>query len=80
MKSDDPSDAVRQIVAWADAYSEGTIEPLSDEEMERASEALAKGRRQHRSPPRPLGSHPGGGHREAGKRGAGAAEGRRVTH
>lgn len=39
MKHDDPSNALRQIVQWADAYSGEAFEPLSDEELHRG-EAL----------------------------------------
>ena len=39
---DDPSEALRQIVQWADAYSEVAYEPISDEELDRASAALAR--------------------------------------
>lgn len=38
---DDPTDALRQIAAWADAYSDAACETMTDEQLARAVEALA---------------------------------------
>jgi hypothetical protein len=60
---------LRQIGRWADAYPEEAFEPISDEQLARASEALAKVGISLGALHARWGSHPRGGHREAGERG-----------
>lgn len=42
MRSNDEADALRQIAAWADAYPEDAFEPISDEQLALATEALER--------------------------------------
>lgn len=78
--ADDPAEALRQIIKWADAYSDAACEPLSDEELERASAALSRVgvslSALHARWARILVEDIG----KLAREGLAAAEGRRVTH